>query len=377
MNLPRIFRTSTFALSLAYAGWFLLSSGALFYFIHREVAESMDEQVEELLEGDIKDVKEERDELMAGLTDTFLWGAGVSILLAVAGGWLTSTAFLRRVERINRTTGRIIEGALHERIEVRGSGDELDRLAERLNTMLDRLQALVESLRQVSSDIAHDLRTPLTRLRQSLESGENERALAECDQILATFSALLRIAQIEAGTRRAGFKPVDLSALFETIAETYGPVAEDAEHLFSAEISPNIHITGDPQLLTQLLANLVENAIKHTPAGTTIRLHLIERPGGSFEGSVRDDGPGIPSDDRERVFDRFVRLETSRTTPGSGLGLSLARAIAELHGFTLELSDASHRDPARQSRSSQGPRVDRGPGNIARIFPVLKDRLTT
>jgi signal transduction histidine kinase len=353
VSLPKIFRTSTFTLSLAYALWFLLSSGALFFFIHQDVKDTSADLLED---GELSaEVREEHEELLESLTEAFIWAAGLSVVLAIAGGWLTSTAFLRRVERINRTAGRIIDGRLSERIDVRGSGDELDRLAERLNVMLDRVQALVESLRQVSSDIAHDLRTPLTRLRQSLESGHTERALAECDQILATFSALLRIAQIEAGTRRAGFKPIDLSQLLETIAEIYAPVAEDAEHLFSAELAPGVKTIGDPELLTQMAANLVENAIKHTPPGTKISMRL-EPSSKGFVLTLADDGPGIPEKDRRRVFDRFVRLEESRTTPGSGLGLSLAHAVVTLHGWMIELDDAR-------------------PGNIARIQPVLKDIL--
>jgi signal transduction histidine kinase len=275
---------------------------------------------------------------------------GISLALAVIGALLTSGAFLRRLEGFNRTANRIIDGALEERVPLRGTGDEFDRLASNLNAMLDRVQALVESMRQVSNDVAHDLRTPLAHLRQGLETvrrseGDREqyreaidRALAECDQILTTFGALLRIAQIEAGTRRAGFTEVDLSSIFETIAETYAPVAEDHGKVLVAEIAPGIRTRGDPDLLTQMLANLVENAIRHTQTGSTVRLSLEEddKP----IGTVVDDGPGIPEEARKRVFDRFYRLESSRATPGNGLGLSLVAAVAQLHELEVELGDA-------------------------------------
>lgn len=294
---------------------------------------------------------EDHDELMSSLARAFAWAAGLSLLLAIAGGVATSMAFLRRLDGFDRTAGHIMGGALGERIPVRGSGDEFDRLAVRLNGMLDRVQALVESLRQVSTDVAHDLRTPLTRLRHGLEAAQREatsveahraaidRALVECDQILATFGALLRIAQIEAGTRRAGFAEVELSALFESIAETYAPVAEDAGHALSAEIEPGLRMRGDRDLLTQMLANLLDNAIQHTPPGTRIRLTLARTASGGAAGAVVDDGPGVPEADRARVFGRMVRLDSSRSTPGNGLGLSLVAAVAELHGLTVELTD--------------------------------------
>jgi signal transduction histidine kinase len=293
---------------------------------------------------------EERDELIEALLSAFLLAGGISLALAVIGALLTSGAFLRRLEGFNRTADRIIDGALEERVPLRGTGDEFDRLASNLNAMLDRVQALVESMRQVSNDIAHDLRTPLSHLRQGLETvrrseGDREqyreaidRALAECDRILTTFGALLRIAQIEARTRRAGFTEVDLSSIFETIAETYAPVAEDHGKVLRAEIRPGIRMRGDPDLLTQMLANLVENAIRHTGTGSTIRISLEED--GQPIGTVVDDGPGIPEEARKRVFDRFFRLESSRATPGNGLGLSLVAAVAQLHEIEVELGEA-------------------------------------
>lgn len=289
-------------------------------------------------------------ELGWALARAFAWAGGVALALAVLGGMLTSAAFLRRLEQFNRTAAHIVEGRLAERVPKRGTGDEFDRLADNLNAMLDRIQSLMESMRQVSNDIAHDLRTPLSHLRRRLETARQdardtaayeqavEGAIAETDDILATFGALLRIAQIEAGTRRAGFAHVDLSALFETIGETYAPVAEDRGQTLVTSITPGITIRGDRELLTQMLANLVENAIHHTPPQSAIRLALEDSASGAV-GRVADDGPGIPPDARGKVFRRFYRMEASRTTPGNGLGLSLVAAVADLHGIAVGLTD--------------------------------------
>jgi len=300
----------------------------------------------------VAQASEDQRELREAVIWAFAWATGVSLALAVLGGLATSAAFLRRLEGFNRTAARIVDGRLGERVPTRGTDDEFDRLATNLNAMLDRIQALMESMRQVSSDVAHDLKTPLAHLRQHLETARRnarhvaayedavDRALAESDEILATFGALLRIAQIEAGTRRAGFAHVDLSALFETIAEAYSAVAEDNGQTLVARVAPGIGMRGDRELLTQMLANLVENAIRHTPRGSAIELSLVSRLDHPA-GIVADNGPGIPQDARDKVFRRFFRLETSRTTPGNGLGLSLVAAVAELHGIGVELADAA------------------------------------
>lgn len=280
----------------------------------------------------------------------FGWAFGVTSMLAALGGLVLSFGFLRRVDAINRTSRAIIEGNLADRVPTRGTGDELDRLAFNLNEMLDRVQALMESLRQVSSDIAHDLRTPLSRLRQRLEAirlrartAEDyqvavDQAISDVDSLLAIFAALLRISQIEAGTRRAEFKRVDLSRVFHSIADTYVAVAEDSGRVLSAHIAPSISIYGDHELLTQMLANLIENSIRHTPKGTRIELRL-EMAATGPKGLIIDNGPGIPVEARARVFQRFFRLEHSRTTAGSGLGLSLVAAVADLHGIAVTLTD--------------------------------------
>jgi len=286
----------------------------------------------------------------------FAWAVGLTVLLGAAGGAWLSHLFLRRVDAIGRVAEAIIEGDLARRVPVQGTGDDLDRLAATLNRMLDRIAALMESLRQVSNDIAHDLRTPLSRLCQRLEGtrtgarsvAEYERAVedavADAEGLLGTFAALLRIAQVEAGTQRIAFCRVDLSALAETVADAFAPAAEDESHAFSADIAPGIAVHGDQELLTQMLANLVENALRHTPPGSRIQVRL--RPGGDGAAgdpvlTVEDDGPGVPADERGRVLRRFYRRERSRTTPGSGLGLSLVAAVAELHGALLSLDDAA------------------------------------
>ena len=283
---------------------------------------------------------------------SFVWTALVIVLLAIAGGLFLSREFLLRIDAINATTRAIIDGRLADRVPTRGTGDELDLLARNLNEMLDRVQMLMDSLRQVSNDIAHDLRTPLGRLRQRLETTRSkartvdaykaaiDQAIVDVDGILGTFAALLRIAQIESGTRKQAFADLDLSDLFSKIATAYGAVAEDRGQVLKAAIDRDVHLRGDRELLLQMLANLVENAIRHTEAGTTIQLALCSRPEGPI-GVVRDDGPGIPEAEREAVFRRFFRLDRARTTDGSGLGLALVAAIAELHGIGIMLGDGA------------------------------------
>jgi signal transduction histidine kinase len=277
-------------------------------------------------------------------------GGAVSVILAIAGGLALSAGFLRRVESVNRTARQIMAGQLDSRVAIKDNGDELDRLAANLNAMLDRIQSLLESLKQVSNDIAHDLRTPLARLRQNLEAAKlsattveefrcsTDAAISETDTLLKTFSALLRIAQIESGARKAGFTSVELSELFELVASTFAPVAEDQGHRLKSEIEHDITISGDRDLLFQLATNLVENAIRHTPSGTDIEIRL-NKQGDEIVAIVLDNGQGIPEGEHGRVFRRFYRLEASRTTPGSGLGLALVAAVAELHGARVSLLD--------------------------------------
>jgi signal transduction histidine kinase len=295
--------------------------------------------------------REQIDELEEAIFDGFASAFGAVIALGSIGGIALSLALLKRVETIRRTAEAIIAGDLTQRVPVRGTNDDFDRLSQTLNRMLDRIAELMESLRQVSADIAHDLKTPLARLRQRLETTQTqaqsvdqhnaaiETAIAQVDEILGIFGALLRIAQIEAGTRRAGFRELDLSAIFVNVIDAFAPAVEDAGKRLDAKIKPAIHVSGDRELLTQMLANLVENAIRHTPAGARIEVALGSDRG-RIVGTVTDNGPGAPAEERERIFQRFYRLEHSRSTPGSGLGLSLVKAVADLHGIALDVRDA-------------------------------------
>ena len=290
------------------------------------------------------------DEAQEAITDSFVWATAATLLLALAGGVALSQGFLRRVDEINRTTCAIMGGDLANRIRTTGSGDELDQLGRNLNAMLDRLQGLMEGLKQVSSDIAHDLRTPLSRLKQRLEAVRSEansvqeykeavdQAVQDADMALSIFGALLRIAQIESGTRRANFSDLDLSALLENLAITYAAVADDMGKTLVSSINPNIHIRGDRELLTQLFVNLIENALRHTPNGATVSISLASRDTGPIA-EVSDNASGIPEGERRNVFKRFYRLERSRSTPGSGLGLALVAAVADLHTARVELVD--------------------------------------
>lgn len=290
------------------------------------------------------------DDIKNATIRAFGWITLAVLALSVAGGLFISLGFFRRVDAINRTAESVIGGDLRERIPIRGTSDSLDRLSINLNRMLDRLAALMDSLRQVSSEIAHELRTPVTRLRNKLEAaldktkthGEMRSAIRaaidETNEILRTFSALLRIAQVESGSRRAAFRPIDLSALFRTAVDDFIPSAEEEGKIITAEIWPGIVVGGDAELLTQMLANLLENAIRHTPKGTRIEVTLQSTASGAV-GGVADDGPGVPAEHREHIFQRFYRLERSRPAPGGGLGLALVAAVADLHGIKLSAVD--------------------------------------
>jgi signal transduction histidine kinase len=279
-----------------------------------------------------------------------LSGLAVTAVLALVGGILMSARVHRRVEAINRTSREIMEGDLSRRIPTQGTNDDYDQLATNLNAMLDRIVALMDGLRQVSTDVAHDLRTPLTRLRNRLErarakavttedyAGTVDEAIEDIDAVLATFGALLRIAQIEAGARRGGFSEVDLADILHRLVEVYEPVGEETGRQLIVEIPERAGVQGDRDLLLQMFSNVLENALRHTPPGTRIEIRLEARPGG-FVATVADNGPGIPVDSRDKVFQRFYRLDASRSKLGSGLGLSLVAAVAALHGVKIRLDD--------------------------------------
>lgn len=279
-----------------------------------------------------------------------LAGLAFTVLIVIAGLVIASRG-QRRIDSIAATMDRVGRGELASRIGLRGNHDDLDDLSVQINQALDRLAALVESMRQVSVDIAHDLKTPLNRLSFTVQNaidddeagkpvaGLLQQAQEESRQINTTFDALLRIAQIESGARRARFKPMAIGSVLDTLYDAYEEVAQENGQvlLFDAALLPQI--VGDRDLLTQLFANLIENAIRHCPAGTRITLAATSEPDQGFSVAVSDTGPGIPAEERDRVFQRLYRLDKSRSTPGHGLGLSLVKAIADLHGASIEVND--------------------------------------
>jgi signal transduction histidine kinase len=296
-----------------------------------------------------QDTRTLRD-MKALIVRAFGIGFVVTLLLALLGGVIVSTTMLRRIDSVSRTARAIVGGDMSQRVPVRGTDDEFDELASSVNAMLNRIDDLMRSMRQVSNDIAHDLRTPLTRLRQRLEHArrraqtteELHEALAhsitQVDSILETFGALLRIAQIEAGGRASEKSAINVSKLLTAIVDDFAPAAEDHGQSLVAEIDKGLSMSGDPELLTQMVVNLVDNAIRHSPSGARICIEA-KAVGDSLELAVVDNGPGIPSRERENVLRPFYRLEASRTTEGSGLGLSLVAAIAKRHDAKLSLVD--------------------------------------
>jgi signal transduction histidine kinase len=280
---------------------------------------------------------------------TMIWGLVLAIFLALVGGVLVSRGRIRRVAAINEAMAAVVAGDLTRRIPLDPTGDDIEQLVENLNGMLDELETLVDGVRRVSDNIAHDLRTPLARLKNRLESllqqEESpakrkvvENAVAEADGLLDTFNALLRIARIESGQRRKGFADLDLGRLIEDVAELYGPLLEEAGLGLEIAHQVDLEVLGDRDLLFQALANLVDNTLKHVPSGGRVKIEARGREQEILL-AVADNGPGIPATERDRVLERFYRLDSSRSKPGAGLGLSLVAAVAELHQARLELQD--------------------------------------
>tara|TARA_R110002124_G_scaffold91652_3_gene233256 strand:- start:3689 stop:5143 length:1455 start_codon:yes stop_codon:yes gene_type:complete len=283
-----------------------------------------------------------------------LWAAmGMVLLLGAGGGLILSRNVEQAMGRLNRVVTAVQEGDLKARVEVRRSGDELDELGAGLNAMLDRLQASMASIRHAGDAIAHDLRSPLTRMRAKLEvalidaeAGKIDGvdalqlSLAEADELLKTFNTVLAIARLQAAAGRTPDPVVfDAGSLAADMAELYEPAAEDKGLEFSAEIETGLMIDANRPFLAQALANVIDNAIKYTPEGGAVMLRARRRSSGDIEFSITDTGPGVPDTDRDRVVERFVRLDNSRTEPGSGLGLSLVAAVLEAHGGRVQLDE--------------------------------------
>ncbi len=276
-----------------------------------------------------------------------LWGLGLTMGLSLLGGLLIGFSAQRRVAQINRTTRQIIAGNLKERVPVRGSGDEHDELAMNLNAMLDQIEKLMAGLRHVGDSVAHDLRSPLTRLRARLETLAAEEppsrdGLEECvtqaDALLATFNALLRIARIESGAYRSAFAPVDLGRIVRDVCELYQAAADERRIDLACDAPDEALVVGDRELLAQALTNVLDNAVKYTPAEGRISIQVAARASAHVV-RIADTGPGIPEEERERVLERFTRLDRSRSLPGNGLGLALVKAVVEQHDAELTLSD--------------------------------------
>ena len=292
----------------------------------------------------------ERHETVRLFSTTLPWSLLLMLFLGVVGGAFMSRNLLTRLDSINDASREIMAGDLSRRVPVRGSGDEFDVLATNLNRMLERIERLMRGMRDVTDSVAHDLRTPLNRLRnridaalrrlppESAEYGEIESAAEEIDQLIATMNALLMIKEAETSMAREAMARIDLRDVVEGIAELYAPLAEEKGLSFEVMPSGEATIAGNKRLIAQALANLVDNAIKYTPEGGKIRVSIANTPSGVAL-IVADTGIGIPAEDRARVLDRFVRLEASRHSPGTGLGLSLVVAVAKLHDAQLDLAD--------------------------------------
>ncbi len=298
---------------------------------------------------------DDQSEFQDVIGTAMVWGVALAVGLGMVGGVVMSRSIARRLERINRTAREVMAGDLDRRVPTRGANDEFDRLADSLNRMLDQIQYLMESVRQVSDNVAHDLRTPLTRLRWRLErlaAGDDPdgdllaQAIEDADGLLNTFHALLRIAEVESGNR-SRFVELDLAELVADVGELYEPVAASHEQTLKiADIGEDVRIHGDRDLLFQALTNLVDNAVKYTPAGGAIEISVTAQDG-DYAITVADSGAGIPAEQRQEVLQRFVRLEHARASHGSGLGLSLVAAVARLHGGRIELGD---NDPGLRAR---------------------------
>lgn len=292
----------------------------------------------------------ELGEMNRRITEVVWRSAAVGFVLSLIGGVVISRSAAQRAEQLAKTTEGVMGGDLTRRAPVIGSGDEFDRLSEQLNAMLAKLERLVISSRSAGDSIAHDLRSPLTRLRNRLEAGLRDtdkdgpraalvRSIDDVDSVLDTFNAILRLSRVQAGAT-GSFRRTNVTGITDELAELYQPVCEEKRLAFTYTPQGDLFVLADRDLVAQAMSNLMDNAVKYTPEGGAIRLEARRGSGGDVELIVVDSGPGIPPEDRERAVERFVRLEQSRSQPGSGLGLSLAAAVAEAHTGKLVLADA-------------------------------------
>jgi signal transduction histidine kinase len=299
-----------------------------------------------LVASDISDLRELGDRIKIA----FAWAVGLIFVLAGVASVSVTRRTVGRIESINAISRAIMQTGLGKRISLRGTRDEWDQLAENLNLMLDRIEALMAEVKQVTDNVAHDLRTPLARMRGRLENAYSRQrdrdedqsligeTIADLDGVLRVFSSLMRISQIEATDRKAAFRLVDLGEMAREVAELFDAAAEETGAHLTVVGDQQVSVQGDRDLLFDAAANLVDNAIKHGQKAGLVTMEVTRRDNGVLL-SVADDGPGIPADEREHVLKRFYRLEQSRSSPGHGLGLSLVAAIARLHGARIEMLD--------------------------------------
>ena len=289
------------------------------------------------------------------MEDVFVYGlvtaAGIILMFGIMGGLMIRRTLLSKVHDINQAASAIMQGNFSHRLPAYAGENELNALVETENRMLDQIEHLIGGIKNVSNAIAHDLRTPLAELRSRLEElsltrpgpehtfAEIDSAIADVDRVLGIFNALLRLAEIDTGARRSGFIEVDAASIASEIAEFYQPVAELQGRTLSFASSGPLALAGDPLLLAQAIGNLIDNALKYAQKNGTITVDALRGPGGAIEIAVSDDGPGIPDPEKPKVLERFYRGDTSRGTPGAGLGLSLVAAVAKLHGGSLRLTD--------------------------------------
>ncbi|ODT81687.1 MAG: hypothetical protein ABS76_11060 [Pelagibacterium sp. SCN 64-44] len=300
-----------------------------------------------------RDVVERRG-YSAIILQSFLVGVIGIILFSIIAGGITARRVLRRIDTIRDTSTQIMSGNLSERVPITRRNDEFDGLATNLNAMLDRIEQLLQGLKEVTDNVAHDLKTPLTRLRNQAEAALRDNAspetrekaleavIAESDRLIQTFNALLMIARVEAGAPSGALSEIDVSAIVADVAELYGPVAEDAGIAIETAIAEGVTLKANRELVGQAMVNLLENAVKYARPedGSPGRIMVsLRRTGDVVRIAVADNGPGIPESERKRVLERFVRLEKSRSEPGSGLGLALVNAVASLHGGAFRIED--------------------------------------
>jgi len=295
---------------------------------------------------------DEKQRLRDLLAEGIAWSAMAAAVIALLGAAVLRRALEHRLRPASQTARAIAAGDLSRRVPNSGRDDEFDRLGESMNAMLERIDRLMEGIRGVSDSIAHDLRTPIARARAKLEEAQAgtgdaealraamEQGITDLDNISRVFEALLRIAEAEAGARRAAFAPLDLVPVLRDVAEFYGVVAESRDQTIALDLPDTLELVGDRDLLAQAVGNLLDNALKFTPAGGTVRLSAQAVPRDGVEVTIADSGPGLPPEDRVRAGERFFRADASRATPGSGLGLSLVIAVAHLHGGEVVLGDA-------------------------------------